>query len=90
MLLVVVCLTSRLFGIGLHYCGSVLDRYSYKYQRGEGTDSILAEDKTTISNEDDLSMLDYSINDRVSSVTPEREEEEMLSSQEEICFGAVS
>ena len=33
-------------------------------------------------------MVDYSINDGVSSVTPEVEE--MLSSQEETCFGAVS
>ena len=45
-------------------------------------------DNTTISSEDDVSMVDYSINDEVSNVTPEVEE--MQGSQEEICFGAVS
>ena len=68
--------------------GSVLDGYSYSYHPGEGTDSIQAKDNTIISNEDDVSMPDYSINDGVSSVTPEMEE--MPSIQGETCFGAVS
>ena len=68
--------------------GSVLDGDSYSYHPGEGMDSIQAKDNTIISNEDDVSMLDYSINDEVSSVTPGVEE--MPSSQEETCFGAVS